>query len=110
MVLRRVYVHALLNERNKLLQNWTEKSGATETDLLLEASVVCDDVLNTLNLGGLGVCVERKAMINRVDTHVSRDSTESESCKHSVWIVWFKNFSNGPNGGFILVVLTQIVE
>lgn len=110
MVLHWVRVSALTHVIDELIEYWSKKRWTAKANVALSFSVVHDNVLDTLNLRCSHISVKGEAVVNRVHTHVSRNSTEAEHREHCRLIVRLNNPTNAINSAFILVVLTEKME
>jgi hypothetical protein len=93
----------LLEERSKVC--WAAKSD------LWECLSVCGyHVLNSNDFWLGSVAINSEAVVNAVNTHMAWNTTETEAWEGLVTIIWFKDGTDRPECGLVLVVLSEEME
>jgi len=89
------------------LKKRAEESGTSKTDLRECLAVRCKDLLDTVDLWLGWVAVHSKAVIDTVDSKVTRDTTEAKDWKQFIRIIWLNNLTNVEDSALILVLSTE---
>lgn len=77
---------------------------ATKADLRQRASVRLHDILDTLDPRVHWVAIQRETVRDRVDSHVSWDASEAESCEHPADVIGLKNRTDLGDRSLVLVL------
>ena len=95
----------------ELIEEWCKVSWSAKSDLRQCLSVGSKDVLDaSWDFRVLRISIDSEAVINTVDTHVSRDTSKSEDWETLVMIIWLNYLTNLVNRTLILIIVSKVVE
>ena len=83
-----ICIHCRLNILHELGEQGTKKSRTSQSNLGQCLSVGLNDCLDSTNVRISWIAIHRKAVIHRVQTQVTWNSTKSEHRKTPVSIIW----------------------
>ena len=78
--------------------------------MLLHLLVCCHDVRNGEDVGVGCISIQREAVANCVDAHVTGHSTETEDREHLVVVVWFNYHSDVEESALVLIVGPEVMQ
>ena len=96
--------------RFELFKQWREVSWAAQADLWKSRSVSLQHSCNSVAIRILRVTVDCKAVSDSIDSHVSRNASESEDWETLVTVIWLKDATNISYCLFVLIIRAEVMK